>query len=124
MKSKRLLTFTLGCVVAMTINTNLVYADTPTTGYKRPTTVGVQLPAYYPSHFPAVGVLTEQRGRYDWLINGKAVKVSPNIIVHSLVTNFSSLYSVKQGMELAYRLNNNGEVVESWELPEGAVNRN
>ena len=49
---------------------------------------------------------------------------SPNIIVHSLVTNFSSLYSVKQGMELAYRLNNNGEVVESWELPEGAVNRN
>ncbi|WP_455208150.1 hypothetical protein [Kaarinaea lacus] len=124
MNSKRLLTFTLGCVVVMTINTNLAYADVAGAGYKRPSTVSGQLPAYYPSHFPAVGVLTERRGQYDWVINGKAITVSSNVIVHSLVTNFSSLYSVKQGMELAYRLNNQGELVEMWALPNGAIDRN
>jgi hypothetical protein len=124
MNSKRVLTFTLGCAVAMTINTSLAYADVATTGYKRPTTVSVQLPAYYPSHFPAVGVLTEQRGQFDWIVNGKAMEVSPNVIVHSLVTNFSSLYSVKQGMELAYRTDNQGRIAEIWALPMGTVDRN
>ncbi|WP_455223136.1 hypothetical protein [Kaarinaea lacus] len=124
MNSKRLLTFTLGCVVAMTINTNLAFADTNSTGYKRPSRVSVQLPAYYPSHFPAVGVLTEQRGQFDWIVSGRAMQVSPNVIVHSLVTNFSSLYSIKQGMELAYRTDNQGRMVEIWALPMGAIDRN
>ena len=124
MKSKRVLTFTLGCLVAMTINSNLAYADTTSTGYKRPTTVSAQLPAYYPSHFPAVGVLTEQRGQFDWVVNGKTMEVSPNVIVHSLVTNFSSLYSIKQGMELAYRIDNQGRMAEIWALPMGTIDRN
>jgi len=124
MKSKRVLTFTLGCLVAMTINSNLAYADTTSTGYKRPTTVSAQLPAYYPSHFPAVGVLTEQRGQFDWVVNGKTMEVSPNVIVHSLVTNFSSLYSIKQGMELAYRIDNQGRMAEIWALPAGTIDRN
>ena len=124
MKSKRVLTLISGCVVAMTINTNLTHADTTDTGYKRPITVNIGLPLYYPAAFPNVGVLTEQRGRYDWGISGKAFKVSSNIIVHSLVTNFSSLYSVKQGMELAYRLNKDGEVAECWEFPAGTLDLN
>lgn len=124
MNSKRVVNFTLGCVVAMTINASLAYADVASTGYKRPTTVSAQLPIYYPTQFEAVGVLTEQRGQYDWVINGRSVTVSPNVIVHSLVTNFSSLYSVKQGMELAYRLNSQGELIELWGLPDGTIDRN
>ncbi|MCI0506016.1 MAG: hypothetical protein L0Z73_07870 [Gammaproteobacteria bacterium] len=121
---KHLLTITLGCAVAMTITTNIAYADTAGNGYKRPSRITAQLPAYYPSHFPSLGVLTEMRASHDWVINGKAIKVSSNVIVHSLVTNFSSLYSVKQGMELAYRVNKDGEVAEVWALPNGAIDRN
>jgi len=124
MNIKRLSTLTIGYAIAMIISSNLAYADTTTTSYQRKSTVSAQLPSYYPSHFPALGVLTDVRGQYDWVINGKAIKVSPNILVHSLVTNFSSMYSIKQGMELAYRTNKDGEVAEVWALPNGAIDRN
>ena len=114
----------LGIVMTMTISTNLAYADTSRPTNQRKSTVSAQLPSFYPSHFPALGVLTEIRGQYDWVINGIAIKVSPNILVHSLVTNFSSMYSIKQGMELAYRVNKDGQVAEVWGLPDGAINRN
>ena len=114
----------IGIVIAMTISTNLAYADTSTPSYQRKNTVSAQLPPYYPSHFQALGVLTDIRGQYDWVINGKAIKVSSNVLVHSLVTNFSSMYSIKQGMELAYRVNKNGEVAEVWAMPAGAIDRN
>ena len=110
--------------MTMTISTNFVYADTSSPTNQRQSTVSAQLPSFYPSHFPALGVLTEIRGQYDWVINGIAIEVSPNILVHSLVTNFSSMYSIKQGMELAYRVNKDGQVAEVWALPEGAIDRN
>ena len=124
MNSKLLSTLTIGYAVVMIISSNLAYADTTTTTYKRPSSVSGQLPSYYPSHFPALGVLTEVRGQNDWVVNGKAIKVSPNLLVHSLVTNFSSRYSIKQGMELAYRTDKDGRVVEVWALPNGAIDRN
>ena len=82
------------------------------------------LPSYYPSHFPKLGVLTNINGQYDWVVNGIKIKVSNNVIVHSLVTNFSSLYSIKQGMELAYRKNTAGEIAEVWQLPNGSIDLN
>ena len=124
MKFRALFIITLGYLATMTINTSIAFADSNTTGYQRKSTVAAQLPTYYPSHFPSLGVLTEIRGTHDWAINGTSIKVSPNIIVHSLVTNFSSLYSVKQGMELAYKVNKQGEVAEIWQLPDGAIDRN
>ena len=124
MKIKRLVTLTSGYAIAMTISSNLAYADTTATTYQRKSSVSAQLPSYYPSHFPALGVLTDVRGQNDWVINGKAIKVSSNLLVHSLVTNFSSRYSITQGMELAYRVNNNGEIVEVWALPDGAIDKN
>ncbi|WP_455201817.1 hypothetical protein [Kaarinaea lacus] len=124
MNSKLFSTLTIGYAVAMIISTNLAYADTTTTTYKRPSSVSAQLPKYYPSHFQALGVLTEIRGQNDWVVNGRSVKVSPNLLVHSLVTNFSSRYSIKQGMELAYRTDKDGRVVEVWALPNGAIDRN
>jgi len=124
MNIKRLSTLTIGYAIAMIISSNIATADTTNTSYQRKSTVSAQLPSYYPSHFPALGVLTEVRGRYDWVINGKAIKVSSNILVHSLVTNFSSMYSIKQGMELAYRVDKDGEITEVWALPIGAIDRN
>lgn len=120
----RSLLITLGYAAAMTMTINTAQADSDTSAYQRKSRVAVQLPDYYPSHFPSLGVLTEIRGSHDWAINGTTIKVSPNVIVHSLVTNFSSLYSVKQGMELAYKVNPQGEVAEIWQLPDGAVDRN
>ena len=124
MNKQLFLKLAIGTAITMTISTNLVYADTPTPSYQRKNTVSAQLPDFYPSHFPALGVLTDIRGQYDWVINGKAIKVSSNVLVHSLVTNFSSMYSIKQGMELAYRINNKGEVAEVWAMPDGAIDRN
>jgi len=125
MNCNRIFFIISGYLAVMISNTSLAYATESTqTTYQRPSTVSATLPAYYPSHFPALGVLTELRGQYDWVIDGKAVKVSSNIIVHSLVTNFSSLYSIKQGMDLAYRKNKQGEISEVWQLPERSVKRN
>ena len=125
MNSNRIFSVTLGCLLVMISTSNVAQAtDITPTSYQRPRTVSVSLPSYYPSHFPALGVLTELRGRYDWVIDGKAVKVSSNVIVHSLVTNFSSLYSIKQGMDLAYRKNKQNEIAEVWHLPKDSVERN
>ncbi|MGD8570499.1 MAG: hypothetical protein PVJ39_20595 [Gammaproteobacteria bacterium] len=116
------LTLTFGYAATMIpMNANTAYADTI---YQRKSTVAAKLPAYYPSHFPRLGVLTDIRGSHDWTINGTAIAVSTNVIVHSLVTNFSSLHSVKRGMELAYKVNGKGEVAEVWQLPDGAIDRN
>ena len=114
----------IGTVIAMTISTNLAYADTPPSDFQRKKTVSAKMPPHYPSHFQALGVLTDIRGQHDWVINGNAIKVSSNVLIHSLVTNFSSMYSIKQGMELAYRVNKNGEVAEVWAMPAGAIDRN
>ena len=127
MNTKHLFSIT-GFLIIMITNTTLSYAtdtnESSPINYQRQTSVSGKLPSYYPSHFPAVGVLTDIRGSYDWVVNGKGVKVSSNVIVHSLVTNFSSMYSVKQGMELAYRKNKQDEIVEVWALPGGSIDRN
>lgn len=116
---------TLGLLAVMISNSTSSYAsDTSSTSYRRPNVVSAKLPGYYPSHFPALGVLTDVRGSNDWVVNGKAVKVSSSLLVHSLVTNFSSMYSVKRGMELAYRKNKQDEIIEVWELPFGSIDRN
>ena len=123
MKIKRLSTL-IGFAIVMTISTNLASADTASTSNQRKKTVSVELPAHYPTHFPKLGVLTEIRGQHDWVVDGIAMQVAPSVVVHSLVTNFSSLYSVKQGMELAYRVNKDGEITEIWCLPEKSIKRN
>ena len=125
MTSNRFFSIKLGCLLVMLSNTNLVNADdTTSTAYQRPSTISVQLPPHYPSHFPKLGKLSEIRGSHDWVINGKAIKVSSNVIIHSLVTDFSSMYSIKQGMALAYRENKQGEVMEVWELPKDSFRGN
>ena len=106
----------------MLVNTQNVFSAE--TVQRNQSAVATVLPTYYPSHFPLLGVLTEIRGSYNWIIDGKKAKVSNNVIVHSLITNFSSLYSVKHGMELAYRKNALGEIAEIWQLPDGSVDRN
>ena len=128
MNIRKLFLITSGYLVVMLTNMTFSYAadttETQPATYQRQSIVSAPLPSYYPSHFQAVGVLTDIRGSYDWMINGKIIKVSNNVIVHSLVTNFSSMYSIKQGMELAYRKNKQGEVAEVWALPDGSIDRN
>lgn len=107
------LSATIGCLFIMLIASPAALStesDSSTT-----------IPSYYPSHFQKLGVLTEIRSQYDWVVNGISIKVSRNVLVHSLVTNFSSLYAIKQGMELGYRKNSQGEIAEVWQLPDGTV---
>ena len=104
----------------MILLTSETTCTTETIRRDRPT-VSIVLPKYYPSHFHKLGVLNEIRSRYKWIVNGISVNVSENVIVHSLVTNFSSLFSIKQGMELGYRKNSQGEIMEVWQLPDRAI---
>lgn len=79
------------------------------------------LPSYYPADFQKRGVLTKIRSQYHWEVNGIQIRVSSNVLVHSLASNFSSLYYINQGMELGYRKDSSGEITEVWELPNGTV---
>ena len=122
MKRNPTLLLAIGCLTIMLFNTQNAFSAESVQSSQN--SVATTLPSYYPSHFPRLGVLTDIRGSYDWVVDGIGIKVSNNVIVHSLVTNFSSLYSVKHGMELAYRKNNQGEIAEIWQLPDGAIDRN
>lgn len=113
---------TIGCITIMLLNTGIAYSTENTRAEIN--AVSATLPSYYPSHFPELGVLSEIRGQYDWVVSGIGIKVSNNVIVHSLVTNFSSLYSIKQGTELAYRKNSSGEIAEVWQLPPNSIDQN
>jgi len=119
MKHRKFSTLTIGCLFFMLLNSELALSTDSVR--RESSSVRINLPSYYPSHFHKLGKLTEIRGQYDWVVNGTAVKVSSNVIVHSLVTNFSSLFSIKQGMELGYRKNSQGEIMEVWQLPAGSI---
>lgn len=122
MNRKQLILLTIGCITTMLLNNEIAYSTETTRNESN--TVLAPLPAYYPSHFHKLGVLSEIRSQYDWVVDGIGIKVSNNVIVHSLITNFSSLYSIKQGMELGYRKNSQGEIAEIWQLPSGTINQN
>ena len=106
---------TLGYIVIMLVTSPVAYSTENENSNS--------LPSYYPSGFQKTGVLTEIRSQYDWVVDGIGIDVSRNVLVHTLATNFSSLYYIKQGMELGYRKNSDGEIVELWELPDGTVDR-
>lgn len=78
-------------------------------------------PSYYPASFQKLGILTEIRSQYDWVISGIRMRVSRDVLVHTLVSNFSSLYYIKQGMELGYRKNADGEIIEVWQVQPGTM---
>ncbi|HSG93501.1 MAG TPA: hypothetical protein VK999_07255, partial [Methylotenera sp.] len=86
--------------------------------------VSGKLPGHYPARFEAVGKITNIDGYYTWSINGKKMNVSPNISIHSLVTANSSRYSIKQGMNIAYKTNSQGVITEAWEIPEDSIDLN
>ena len=114
MKINQLLMGT-GCIVIALLTSPVVYSSDDNESESS------SLPSYYPTEFQRLGVLTEVRGQYNWVVDGVQVTVSNNVLVHSLVSNFSSLYSINQGMELGYRRNSAGEIAEVWQLPDGTV---
>lgn len=122
MKPQLLSLLTAGCITMILLGSSLAYATDA--GRTEENTVSVALPSHYPDNFQRLGVLTKIRDRHDWLVNGISIKVSQNVLVHSLESKFSSLYSVKQGMELGYRLNSRREISEIWLLPAGTVDLN
>lgn len=104
---------TMGCIILMLVTSPIAYsAEDGNTS---------EWPSYYPASFQKLGTLTEIRSQYDWVMSGIRMQVSRNVLVHTLVTNFSSLYYIKQGMELGYRKNADGEIIEVWQVPPGTV---
>jgi len=129
MKCEKLAFITVCFVTAILLNSEPGYAsgDNPTPSLRRDSyTVSpqVQLPDYYPAAFQRLGVLNEIREQNVWVVNGVKQTISNSVIVHSLSTNFSSLYAVNQGMELGYTKNLDNQIIELWILPFGAIKQN
>lgn len=112
-------------IIAMAIlmfASTVVFADTPPRG--RPQVVNDNLPLYYPTKFDATGVITNIVSTYTWKVDGRHRLVSPNVTIHTLTTDNSSMYSIKKGMNIGYNTNSLGHIISVYELRDGSFSRN
>lgn len=80
------------------------------------------LPKYYPDTFSMSGTINRidiKRG--DIIVSDLFLKLSMNVKVHSLNTEFSSVQTLRNGMNIGFEMNSiNGRshVAEIWILPD------
>lgn len=84
------------------------------------------LPDYYPASFQSAGRI--HRVSSDSIIitgSSKAFSLSPNILIHSMSTEFASRHELRVGEEIGYSfntgMNNRRTVTEIWLLPRGSL---
>lgn len=112
-------------IISMTVlifACSVVFADSAPRG--RIQSVDGSLPAYYPGKFDATGVITNIVSTYTWNVNGRRMLVSPNVTIHTLTTDNSSMYSIKKGMSIGYNTNSLGHITAVYELKDGSISRN
>ncbi len=83
---------------------------------------GAELPSYYPETVPAmngiIGYADIKQGVI--VINDMSWKLSMNVRVHSLNTQFSSVRALRSGMRIAFEstsINGKVQLAEIWVLP-------
>lgn len=81
-----------------------------------------KLPAYYPSSFQHEGILRDIGTKGTLIVSGNRYTLSPNALIHSLVTQHSSRFALKEGLEVGFTANRDtGVITEIWILPKGSV---
>lgn len=81
------------------------------------------LPDYYPASFQNTGIISAFSGS-SIVIGGLSYSLSPNVLIHSTMTEFSSRYDLTAGKEVGFTLNSSGNtqsITEIWILPAGTV---
>lgn len=84
-----------------------------------------QLPRYYPNRFQVTGVIFRMNNNGQITVSGsaQAYTLSPNALIHSMSTEFSSRHALSKGTEIGFSVNNRNRhtITEIWILPEGAI---
>ena len=106
----------LATVLTLFLLTGAVYANnSSSTG----------LPGYYPTAFQETGILSGTSSNGGLEINGISYSISPNVLIHSLSTEHSSRFALRDAKELgfSYTVGNNNlrTITELWVLPLGTV---
>lgn len=84
---------------------------------------GSGLPDYYPASFQNTGVINGVSGS-SLNISGLNYSLSPNVLIHSTMTEHSSRYDLGSGKEVGFTVDNNRNtrtITEIWILPSGTV---
>lgn len=80
------------------------------------------LPSYYPSSFQYEGFLREVGGDGTLMISGIQYNLSPNVLIHSLTTEHSSRFALRESQEVGFTANRDTRIItELWILPNGSV---
>lgn len=82
------------------------------------------LPDYYPASFQKTGVINGAGAGGSLNISGLSYRLSPNVLIHSTMTEHSSRYELVSGKEVGFTLNsdaNSRTITEIWVLPAGTI---
>ena len=85
-----------------------------------------QLPKYYPTSFQGTGTIHALSSNSITITGSTdSYSISPNILVHSMSTEFSSRRELRRGKQIGYSftngMNNKRTITEIWFLPRGIL---
>jgi hypothetical protein len=87
--------------------------------------VEYNLPDYYPEHFARKGIIQSIPSSSALYIDGILFKLSTNVSVHSMATEFLTRNALNRGDEIGFSFskttNGNLVITEIWILPKGTV---
>ena len=90
-------------------------------------TASNQLPSYYPDTFVHTGLLSSIGSISEVVISGARYTLSPNVLIHTLSTEFGSKHSLRVGQEVGFSFTTNSRkistITEIWLLPPGSINQ-
>ena len=112
--NRRILTFILAIFISATVGLGNTMADN-------------QLPTYYPTTFQTTGLLSTVGSNSEIIISGVRYTLSPNVLIHTMSTEFGSRYSLQKNQEVGFSFTINSRTVrtitEIWLLPAGSANQ-
>jgi hypothetical protein len=111
---------TIAIVFLMLLSTGVAF------GSDSPLATNTGLPTYYPASFQNTGVLNSL-GSNTAIVSGLRYIISPNVLIHSLSTEFSSRYALREDKDIGFShssdANNKRTITEIWLLPPGSAQR-
>lgn len=85
---------------------------------------GNTLPEYYPASFQKTGLINGAGAGGSLNISGLSYSLSPNVLIHTTMTEFSSRHDLASGKEVGFTVNsdaNSRVITEIWILPAGTL---
>jgi hypothetical protein len=114
-------------VISLLISITMAYAANPSSpAFRGGGTPSTQLPSYYPASFQSTGTI-HRLSSNSIIVTGsvESYSLSPNILVHSLSTEFSSRRALRKGQQIGFSFSKGMDkkrtITEIWLLPRGML---